>query len=121
MAKRGMPQIMRQAQRLGQILVQPEGARNHASDLRHFKAVSQANAVMIAIGRDEHLRLACEPAKGNGMDDAIPITLKRSARAPRRCGRAMPRLRKFAAARSGRIGSEGRAGHAMCAIESGAG
>ena len=68
MAEGRMAEIMRKAQRLGQILVQPQRAGDHPPDLRDFEAVGQAGAVMIAIGRDEHLRLGLQPpeARSNG-------------------------------------------------------
>ena len=56
-AKGGMAKVMRKAQRLGQVLIHPQGARQNAANLRNLDAVRQARAVMVAIGRDEHLCL----------------------------------------------------------------
>src|SRR3546814_10096167 len=69
MAKGWMADIVRETQRLGQILVEPERAGDAAADLRDLDAVGQANAVMIAVGRDEHLRLVAQAAKGDRRDE----------------------------------------------------
>src|SRR3546814_11070176 len=82
MAKGWMADIVRETQRLGQILVEPERAGDAAADLRDLDAVGQANAVMIAVGRDEHLRLVAQAAKGERMDDAVAGALKGGARPP---------------------------------------
>src|SRR3546814_12975674 len=37
---------------------------------------------MIAVGRDEHLRLVAQAAKGDRMDDAVAVALKGVARPP---------------------------------------
>lgn len=76
MTKRRVTQIMRKAQRFGQILIQPKGTGNRTTNLRHFDAVRQSNPEMIAIRRDKHLRLVAQATKGNGMDDPIAIPLK---------------------------------------------
>ena len=57
-AERRVADVVRQAQRLGQVLVEPERAGDHAADLRDLEAVGQADAVMVAVGGDEHLGLA---------------------------------------------------------------
>ena len=80
MAERRMADIVGEAQRLGEILVEPQRARHRAADLRDLQAVGQADAEMIAVGRDEHLRLVAEPAEGDRVDDAIAIALERVAR-----------------------------------------
>jgi hypothetical protein len=76
MAKRRMPHVVGQAQRLGQILIQPQGAGNRPTNLRDFEAVGQANPEMIAVWRDKHLRLVTEAAEGNRMDDPVPVALE---------------------------------------------
>src|SRR3546814_4510321 len=81
MAERRMADIVRQAKGFGQILVEPERARDAAADLRNLDTVGQADAIMIAVGRDEHLRLVTEAAKGDRMDDAVAVALEIVARA----------------------------------------
>jgi hypothetical protein len=80
MAEGRMADIVRQAQRFGQIFVEPESARDAAADLRDLDAVGQADAVMIAIGRDEHLRLVAEATERDRMDDAVAVALEVVAR-----------------------------------------
>ena len=71
-----MPQIMPERDRLGQVLVQPQGARHRARDLRDLERMRQSGAVVVALGRDEHLRLVGKPPERLGMDDAVPVTLE---------------------------------------------
>src|SRR5690606_31198016 len=80
MAERRMTDIVRKAEGLGQILVEPERASDAATDLCHFDAVGQPNAVMIAVGRNKYLRLVAQPAKGDRMDDAVAVALESVAR-----------------------------------------
>jgi len=75
MAEGWMPDIVRETQSLGQVFVEAERARDRAADLRDFQAVGQPDAEMIAVGRDEHLRLMAQPAKGDRMDDAVAVAL----------------------------------------------
>ena len=83
MAERRVADIVRQAQRLGQILVQPQRARDGAADLRDFDAVGQPDAEMVAVGGHEHLRLVAQPAEADRMDDAVAVALERIARPAR--------------------------------------
>jgi len=81
MTERRVADIMGQAQRLGQILVQPQRPGDHPADLRYLKAVGQADAVMVAIGRDEHLGLVAQAPEGDRMDDPVAVALEIAARA----------------------------------------
>ena len=83
MAERRVADVVRQAQRLGQVLVQPQRAGDHPADLRHFQAVGQPDAVVIAIRRDKHLGLVAQPAERDRMDDPVTVALIRAARAAR--------------------------------------
>jgi hypothetical protein len=38
--------------------------------------MGQANAIMIAVGCDEDLRLVAKAAEGDRMNDAVPVTLE---------------------------------------------
>ena len=76
MAKGRVADVMGETQGLGQILIQPQRARNGAADLCHFYAVGEANPEMIPIGGDKNLRLVAQSAKGNGMNNAVPVALK---------------------------------------------
>ncbi len=85
MAERRMAEVVGEAERLRQVLVQPQHPGDGAPDLRDFYAVGEADAVMISIGRDKDLGLVTKPAKGDGMNDAIAVALEDVAR-PARSG-----------------------------------
>src|SRR5204863_8743370 len=57
--------------------IEAQRLRNRPRDLRHFQNMGQACPVMIALGREEHLRLVLQPAKGLAMDDAVAVALIR--------------------------------------------
>ncbi len=68
-----MAEIVRQRQHLGEVLVEPERARQRAGDLGDFQRVGQPGPVMVALVIDEDLRLVGEPAERGRMDDAVAI------------------------------------------------
>jgi hypothetical protein len=76
MAKGWMANVMREAQSFGQILVKAQGARDCAPNLRDLKTVCQADAVVIAVGRDKDLSLVAQPSKGDGVDDTVTVALE---------------------------------------------
>ncbi len=73
-AERRMAEIVRQRQRLGQVLVEPERARQRAGDLGDFQRVGEPGAVMVALVIDEDLRLVRQPPEGGRMDDAVAVS-----------------------------------------------
>lgn len=79
MAERRVPQIMRQRDGLGEILRNPQAARQRARDLGHFQAVGQAGAEQVAFVVDEDLGLVFQAPERIGMDDAIPVALELGA------------------------------------------
>ena len=83
MAERRVAEVVGEAQGLGQILVEAERAGNRPADLRDFQAVGQADPVMVAVGRDEHLRLVAKAAEGDRVDDPVAVALEDVARAAR--------------------------------------
>ncbi len=107
MAERRMAEVVGEAQRLGQILVEAERAGDGAADLRDFEAVGQADAIMVAVGRDEHLRLVAQAAEGDRMDDPVAVALKGvagSARAAVGLGMQPPATVRRARGDTGRQG-----------------
>src|SRR3546814_17232780 len=70
----------------------------------------EAHAEVIAVGRDEHLRLVPQTAEGDGMDDAVAVALKGVARPPH----APVRLVMQSPPRPGRIASIGCQQHPSC-------
>ena len=85
MAERRVAEVVGEAQGLGEVLVEAERAGDRPPDLRDFDAVGQADAVMIAVGRDEHLGLVAQAAEGDRMDDPVAVALEDVAR-PARSG-----------------------------------
>ena len=76
MAKGGMPQIMGQTDRLGQILVEPQGPGNGAGDLRNLQCMSQPGPVQIAFRREKHLRFLLEAAEGLAVQHPVTVSLE---------------------------------------------
>jgi len=81
MAEGWMADVVREAQGLGQILVEPQRTRDSTPDLCHLDTVSQADAIMVAVRSDEHLRLVAQAAKRDRMNDAVTVALEVVARA----------------------------------------
>ncbi len=106
-AERRVADVVREAQRFGEVLVEPERAGDHPADLRDFEAVGQADAEVVAVGRDEHLGLAGEAAEGDRMDDPVAVALEGAARP----AAAFVLLGELAPARGGGIGGVGGAVH----------
>ena len=79
MAEGRMAEVVREGQRLGQILVEPEGAGERPGDLADLDGMGQPGAEMVALVIDEDLRLVLEPAEGGGMDDPVPVALELAA------------------------------------------
>ena len=118
MAERRMADVVRQTDRLGQVLVQPQRARDGAADLRHLQTVRQADAEMVAVGRHEHLRLVAQAAKADRVDHAVAVALERVARTAKRVGRfgvpPAPTVRRMR--RIGRA-ARSRACHSVSSLE----
>jgi hypothetical protein len=55
MAKRSVSQIVTQGNGFGQIFIQPQSLGHSSGDLRDFKRVGQAGAVVIAKRSHKHL------------------------------------------------------------------
>jgi hypothetical protein len=92
MAERRMPDVMRQRQRLGQILVEPERARDRPRDLRDFQAVRQANAKVVPVRSRRKLiewtirsRSRWNASRGPRTDVASPAPGRSSCSRPRLC------------------------------------
>ena len=100
-AERRVAQIVAQRDGLGELLVQLQHLGDGSRDLRHLQRVGEAGPVVIARGREEHLRLVLQAPERLAVHDAIAIALKRRAHvvlgllalAPARF-RALGRLRR---------------------------
>ena len=80
-------EIVAEPDRLREILVEAQGARDGARDADGLERVRQPRAVVIALGRDEDLRLVLEPAERLAVGDAVAVALERAAQAARHLGR----------------------------------
>ena len=74
-AKRGVAQVVCQADGFDQILVQAQGAGNAAAHLRHFQRVRQARAKQVALMVYEHLGFIDQAAKSAAVHDAVAVAL----------------------------------------------
>ena len=99
-------EIVAVADRLRQILVQPERPGDVAGDPGRLERVGHPRSVMVALGRDEDLRLVLEPPEGLRVHDSVAVALERGPV-------QRVRLRSLAV---GRIGA-GRLGRQVLRLE----
>ena len=57
--------------------MESEHLRDRARDLRDLECVREARAVVVALRREEDLRLVLQPPERFRMDDAVAVVLKR--------------------------------------------
>jgi len=70
---------MGQADGLGQILVQAQGAGNGAGDLRHLQRMGQPGAVQVPFRGQEYLGLLLQAAERLAVQHPVAVTLKHRA------------------------------------------
>src|SRR5215208_1534177 len=75
-AERRMPEVVPEPDRLGQVLVEAERARHAARDAARLERVCQPRAVMVALGRDEDLRLVLEAPERLRVHDPVAVALE---------------------------------------------
>ena len=78
-AERRVPEVVPEPDRLGQVLVQPQRPRDGARDPAGLERVREPGAVVVALGRDEHLRLVLEPPERLRVHDPVAVALERRA------------------------------------------
>ena len=78
-AERRVAEIVDQRHGLGEVLVAAQRAGQRAGDLRDLDRVGEPGAVVVALMRDEDLRLVLQAAEGGGVDDAVAVALERRA------------------------------------------
>jgi hypothetical protein len=76
MAKRGVTEVVAQADSLGQVFIKIQGASNRARYLGDFQGVSEAGNIMVALRGNEYLSLMFEAAESLGMDNTVAVALK---------------------------------------------
>ena len=64
MPEGGGPEVVPEGHGLGEVLIEPEGPGDGAGYLAYFKHVGEACAVVVPLGREEHLGLVLEAAEG---------------------------------------------------------
>ena len=74
-----MPHVVAEADRLREILVQPQGARHDARDARRLEGVGDARTVVVSRRVDEDLCFSLQAAERLRVDDAVAVALKRRA------------------------------------------
>ena len=90
--ERRVPEVVPHRDGLGQILVEPQRARQRAGHLRDLQRVRQARAVVIALRGEKDLRLALEPPEGLAVEDTVAVALELRAHVVRG-NRPLPALR----------------------------
>ena len=93
MPERRVAHVVAEADRLDEILVQPQRPRDDARDRGRLERVGHPRAVVVALGVDEDLRLALQPPERLGVHDAVAVALERRAHGARRSSaRSRPRV-----------------------------
>ena len=70
-------EVVAEPDRLGQVLVQPQRPRHRARDEAGLERVGEPGPVVVALGRDEHLRLVLEAPERLRVDDPVAVALER--------------------------------------------
>ena len=76
MARVDIAEVVGERDRLGEILVQPQGPGDGPRDLRPFQRVGEPVPVVVTLVVDEHLGLVLEAPESLGVNDPIPVTLE---------------------------------------------
>src|SRR5262249_22248444 len=101
--ERRMAEVMAEADRLDEVLVERQRPGDGARDLRDLERVGEPRAVVIAARRDEDLRLVAQAAKRLGVHDPVAVALQR---------RAQPAVRLLAGP-DGRVRARGADGEVL--------
>ena len=78
-SERRVAEVVAEPDRLDQVLVERERARDRARDLRDLERVRQPRAVVVAARRDEHLRLVLQAPERLAVHDPVAVALERRA------------------------------------------
>src|SRR5919107_259204 len=70
-------EVVAEPDRLREVLVQAECARDAPRDPARLERVREPGAVMVALRRDENLRLVLEPPERLRVDDPVAVALER--------------------------------------------
>ena len=75
-AEGGVPQVVGQRRRLGEILVQPQPPGHGTGDAGHLQGVGHTGAVMVPLGLQKHLGLVLQPPEGFAVYHPVHVPLK---------------------------------------------
>ena len=75
-AERRVAEIVAESDRLDEVLVEAQRARDGARDAGDLERVREARAVVVALRRDENLRLVLEAAEGLAVHDPVAVALE---------------------------------------------
>jgi hypothetical protein len=75
-----MANVVAEANRLGEVLVETEGPGHCSTHLVHVDGVGHPRHVVVTIWVEEHLGLVLEPTERLAVDDPVPITLEGGAK-----------------------------------------
>jgi hypothetical protein len=77
MAEWRMSEVVAERNRFGELFVEPQDFGDGPGNLRHLERVRQPGPIVVTSRRKEHLRLVLQPTERLGVNDAIPVALKR--------------------------------------------
>ena len=103
-AERRMTEVMGEAERFGEVLVEAERPSHGPPDLRDLEAVGQPHPIVVPVRRDEHLRLVTQAAECDGVDQSVAVALENVSGA----ARAAAILAMEPSAGSSRVGGDER-------------
>src|SRR6476646_2755911 len=72
-----VPEVVPEPDRLGQVLVEAQGASDGAGDPASLQRVGEPGPVVVSLGGDEDLRLVLQSPERRRVDDPVPVPLKR--------------------------------------------
>ena len=76
MAERGVPEVVSQCDRLGEVFIEVQRSGYSSGYLRDLKRVRKTGHVVIAQRRVKDLSLVFETSKGLAVSDPVPIPLE---------------------------------------------
>src|SRR5581483_11416678 len=79
--ERRMAEVVAEPDRLREVLVQPQPARDAARDPGRLERVREPRAEVVALGIDEDLRLVAEPPERLRVHDPVAVALERRPQA----------------------------------------
>ena len=96
MSERRMAEVMSERQRLGEVFIQAQGARERPGDLHNFERMRKSRTVVVTFVIDEHLRFMGQPPERSRVDNPVAIAAERIAgRTHRFCKASATALRRI--------------------------